>query len=395
MPVGTYGAVKGLTPDELVEVGSQIILGNAYHLGHRPGHETIARWGGLHKMMDWDRPILTDSGGYQVFSLRGLQRIDEGGVDYQTHFDGSRSRMTPQSVLQVQANLGSDICMILDHCPPGDAKPEVVLDAMRRTTKWAQEAADLRRSILSPSQLCFGIVQGGCNLTLREQHISQLRELDFDGFALGGLSVGEPIPLMHQTIGAAAVMLPAEKPRYVMGVGTPFDLLVAVSSGIDMFDCVMPTRHARNGQMFTWRGKINIRKACFRDDLAPVDASCSCLTCRRFTRAYLRHLHSQNDPLYVRLATLHNLAFYHAWVREQREAILNGSFLERKAELRAIVDEFYVPPAGSRPSPKWSKESAASGGGAAAESSQEAVSSTPAELSASGEMPSDFGESEA
>jgi queuine tRNA-ribosyltransferase len=342
MPVGTYGAVKGLTPEELVQAGSQIILGNAYHLGHRPGADAVQRWGGLHKMMDWQRPILTDSGGFQVFSLRGLQKIDDTGVDYQTHFDGSKARMTPRSVLEVQAKLGSDICMILDHCPPGDANPELIAKAMERTTRWAQEAAELRHEILQPGQLCFAIVQGGTNLELRRRHISELCGLDFDGFALGGLSVGEPIDLMHKTIRAIAPLLPSEKPRYVMGIGTPVDLLVAVESGVDMFDCVMPTRHARNGQLFTSLGKINIRRAAFREDLAPPDPECSCLTCRRYTRAYLRHLHQHDDPLYVRLATIHNLTFYHRWIAALRQSLREGRFEEVAGELRRTVETYYL-----------------------------------------------------
>lgn len=341
MPVGTYGAVKGLIPNELWDCGSQIILGNAYHLGHRPGAERIAQMGGLHGMMAWSGPILTDSGGYQVFSLRGLQKIDDEGVDYRTHFDGQKSRMTPRSVLEVQAALGSDICMILDHCPPGDASPEAMREAMDRTTRWAQAASDMRREILGAGQLCFGIVQGGCDESLRKSHLEAIAAMDFDGIALGGLSVGEPIPEMHRIFRSIAPQMPKERPRYVMGIGTPHDLLEAVCAGVDIFDCVMPTRHARNGQLFTWEGKINLRRAEFRHDLRPVDAKCGCLTCKTFSRAYLRHLHDNNDPLYTRLATLHNLTFYHDWVGGLRGALRRGDFPAQVQRYRQILERGY------------------------------------------------------
>ncbi|MEZ4454313.1 MAG: tRNA guanosine(34) transglycosylase Tgt [Nannocystaceae bacterium] len=327
---------QGLDRDDLVEVGSQIILGNSYHLAHRPGAR-IRELGGLHQMAAWERPILTDSGGFQVFSLRGLQKIDDGGVDYQTHFDGSRSRMTPRSVLEVQAAIGSDICMILDHCPPGDAPPAQVREAMDRSTRWAREAAALRPEILCPGQLCFGIVQGGVDLALRRAHLETIAALPFDGVALGGLSVGESIGSMHATIAAIAPEMPTTRPRYVMGIGTPLDLLVAVRSGIDMFDCVMPTRNARNGQLFTFGGRINIRQARYRDDPGPVDPACACRTCRRYGRAYLRHLHEQQDPLYGRLASLHNLFFFHQWVAVMRLALRTGRFAAAVRALEAWV----------------------------------------------------------
>lgn len=350
MPVGTYGAVKGLMRDDLEAAGAQVVLGNAYHLTHRPGAERIARLGGLHRFMGWSRAILTDSGGYQVFSLRGLQRIDDDGVDYRTHFDGSAQRMTPKTVLEGQALLGSDICMVLDHCPPGDAERGVVLDAMRRTTQWAELAATLRSQVLAKDQLCFGIVQGGVDLELRRRHLEEIAALPFDGLALGGLSVGEPTPAMHATIAAVAPMMPAEKPRYVMGIGTPVDLLVAVRSGIDMFDCVMPSRHARNGQLFTWHGRMNIRRAEFREDPAPVDPTCGCAGCRSVSRAYLRHLHSQNDPLYGRLATLHNLHFYAQWVGALRQSLRSGTFDMVSNALSEVITSHYPQgPAGEAP----------------------------------------------
>jgi queuine tRNA-ribosyltransferase len=326
MPVGTYGAVKGVLPEELRAVGSQVILANAYHLTHRPGPERVRAVGGVHGLMHWPGPILTDSGGYQVFSLRSLQKIDDGGVDYQTHFDGSPARMTPRSVLEAEAALGPDICMILDHCPPGDSPREVVRAAMDRTSRWAREAADIRRDILADGQLCFAIVQGGTDLELRREHVETLAQLDFDGFALGGLSVGEPIPQMHATLADIAPRMPASKPRYVMGIGTPADLLAAIRAGVDMFDCVIPSRHARNGQLLSWAGRFNIRNGRFRTDDDPVDPSCACPVCRRFSRSYLRHLHVHADPLYVRLATIHNLYFFHQWVAVQRRAIRAGNY---------------------------------------------------------------------
>ena len=344
MPVGTYGAVKGVDPQELAAVGSQVVLGNAYHLAHRPGAERGARLGGRHRMMGWDRAILTDSGGYQVFSLRGLQSIDDAGVDYRTHFDGSRHRMTPRSVLEVQARLGSDICMVLDHCPPGDAGPAAVRAAMDRTTRWAEEAARLRDGILDPGQLCFGIVQGGVELDLRRAHLSALSDLPFDGLALGGLSVGEPIPQMHATLAAVAPLMPAGRPRYVMGIGQPVDLLVAIASGVDMFDCVIPTRHARNGQLLTFAGRMNIRNGRFRDDDSPPDPGCDCGTCQRFSRAYLRHLHEQHDPLYGRLSTVHNLFMFHELVALARAALRQGTWATVAPDLYAVISASYGAP---------------------------------------------------
>lgn len=343
MPVGTYGAVKGLVPDDLLHCGAQVVLGNAYHLTHRPGAALIERLGGLHGFNRWTRPILTDSGGYQVFSLRGLQKIDDHGVDYRTHFDGSAHRMTPRSVLEVQAQLGSDICMVLDHCPPGDADRATMRAAMERTTRWATEAAGARPKILGPRQLCFGIVQGGTDLEARAEHLEAIAGLPFDGLALGGLSVGEPTEAMHATMAAVAPTMPDDRPRYVMGIGTPHDLLAAVSAGVDMFDCVMPTRHARNGQVFTWRGKINVRNAAWAQEPGPIDPTCGCRTCQTFSMAYLRHLLRQNDPLYGRLATVHNLFFFQQWVVTLRRALREGRFEETRAALSQVISEHYQP----------------------------------------------------
>lgn len=348
MPVGTYGAVKGLLPEELRTVGSQVVLANAYHLTHRPGPERVRSLGGIHGFMHWPGPVLTDSGGYQVFSLRSLQKIDDSGVDYRTHFDGSKARMTPRSVLEAEAAIGPDICMILDHCPPGDADRSAMRAAMERTTRWAREAARLRRDILRPEQLCFGIVQGGTDLELRREHVDALAELDFDGYALGGLSVGEPVPKMHATFAAIAPRMPKHKPRYVMGIGTPADLLAAIRSGVDMFDCVIPSRHARNGQILTFQGRFNIRNGRFRTDDRPPDPDCACPVCSRFSRAYLRHLHVHNDPLYVRLATIHNLYFFHQWVAAQRQAIRAGNYGAVAAALDAVLAERRHPGDGAK-----------------------------------------------
>ena len=339
MPVGTYGAVKGLLPEELRAVGSQIVLANAYHLSLRPGAERIRELGGIHAFTHWPGPMLTDSGGYQVFSLRALQSIDDEGVDYRTHYDGSPARMTPRSVLEGEAGLGPDICMILDHCPPGDADASTLRTAMDRTTRWAEQAAALRRGILLPRQLCFAIVQGGTDLALRREHLARITSLDFDGFALGGLSVGEPVPEMHATLAEIAPRMPADRPRYVMGIGTPADLLAAVRSGVDLFDCVIPSRHARNGQLLGFFGRFNIRNGRFRRDDRPIDPDCRCPVCTRYSRAFLRHLHVHNDPLYVRLATIHNLYFFHQWVAAMREAILAGRFASVAAELARVLQE--------------------------------------------------------
>lgn len=337
MPVGTYGAVKGVSAAELRQVGAQTILANAYHLSHRPGAEAVREWGGVHQLMKWSGPILTDSGGYQVFSLRSLQKITDAGVRYRTHFDGSYHFMSPRSVLETQAALGSDICMILDHCPPGDADTKLRKEAVRRSTLWANEASELRREVLGPGQLCFGIVQGGTDLALRRHHLAELAPLDFDGLALGGLSVGEPVPDMHATMLAVAHEMPREKPRYVMGIGTPADLLVAVRSGVDMFDCVMPTRHARNAQLFSFNGKINIRKSRYRQDPEPIDPACACEACQHFSRRELRHLHVHNDPMYVRMATTHNLYFFAQWVAAMRQALRAGRFGDLVPALEACV----------------------------------------------------------
>ncbi len=329
MPVGTYGTVKAMTPRDLESIGARIILGNTYHLWLRPGLDVVAAHGGLHKMVGWSRPILTDSGGFQVFSLSQLSKLTEEGVTFRSPVDGSPRTLTPEVSMQIQATLGSDICMAFDHLPPGDAAREVVIDAMERTTRWAQRSLAAPRA---PGQKRFGIIQGGPDLALRRRHLAEICALGFDGFALGGFSVGEPIPVMYQLLDELAHELPSDKPRYLMGVGTPRDLLTAVGAGIDMFDCVMPTRNARNGQLFTWRGKIVISNARYRNDLGPPDPDCSCETCRTFSLAYLRHLEACGEILFARAATLHNLHFYLELVTRARQAILEGRYAAFAAE---------------------------------------------------------------
>jgi queuine tRNA-ribosyltransferase len=324
MPVGTAGTVKGLTVGELraEPLDARIVLGNTYHLYLRPGLDVVSTLGGLHRMMAWDRPILTDSGGFQVFSLGDLNAIDDDGVTFRSHIDGSPHRFTPERSMEIQATLGSDIAMAFDQCPPGDAPRELVLRAMARTTAWARRCLAAPRA---PGQALFGIVQGGTDVELRRRHLEELAPLGFDGLAIGGLSVGEPIPEMYRVLDAFADELPADRPRYLMGVGTPDDLRRAVAAGIDMFDCVMPTRNARNGQLFTSQGKVVISNACHRLDAAPLDPECPCETCTRYSRAYLRHLFLAREILYSRLATLHNLTYYLRLVRTLREEILSSA----------------------------------------------------------------------
>jgi queuine tRNA-ribosyltransferase len=323
MPVGTYGTVKAMTPRDLGDIGARIILGNTYHLWLRPGLEVIAAHGGLHRMVGWSRPMLTDSGGFQVFSLSQLSKLSEDGVVFRSPVDGSPRTLTPEVSMAIQATLGSDIAMAFDHCPPGDSSREVVIDAMERTTRWAARCLAAPRA---EGQQRFGIIQGGAQLDLRLRHLEELGGLPFDGFALGGFSVGEPIPVMYQLLDEVAHRMPADKPRYLMGVGTPRDLLTAIGAGIDMFDCVMPTRNARNGQFFTWRGKLVISNARYRMDLSPPDPECACATCRTFSLAYLRHLHACGEILFAHAATVHNLHFYLELVTRARKAILDGRY---------------------------------------------------------------------
>jgi len=322
MPVGTAGTVKAMTADELraPPIDAQIILGNTYHLFLRPGLEILGAAGGLHRFAAWDRPILTDSGGFQVFSLAGINAVDDDGVTFRSHIDGAKHRLTPEVSMEIQRVLGSTIAMVFDQCPPGDADERVHEVALARTTAWAQRCRTQPRA---DGQAVFGIVQGGVDTGRRLRHMAEITALDFDGYALGGLAVGEAIADTYRVLDEVAHQLPARRPRYLMGVGTPADLATGIAAGIDMFDCVMPTRNARNGYLFTRSGpRVNIPNAANKADFGPIDPDCPCATCRTHSRAYLRHLYLAKEILYARLATLHNLTHYACHVRAIRERIL-------------------------------------------------------------------------
>jgi queuine tRNA-ribosyltransferase len=331
MPVGTYGTVKAMSPAELRDVGAQIVLGNTFHLWLRPGLEVIAAHGGLHRLMAWDGPILTDSGGFQVFSLGDLRKITEEGVAFQSPVNGDRLFLTPERSMEIQRVLNSDIVMIFDECTPYPADHDAAAASMRLSLRWARRSRDAHGD--NPNAL-FGIVQGGMFEDLREESLAGLVEIGFDGYAIGGLSVGEPKEDMARILDHIAPRLPADQPRYLMGVGTPEDLVGAVAAGVDMFDCVLPTRNARNGWLFTRYGDIRIRNARYRTDLAPLDETCACYTCRNFSRAYLHHLQRVNEILGARLATLHNLHYYQALMAELRAAIAAGTLSEAQQEFR-------------------------------------------------------------
>lgn len=335
MPVGTKGTVKSVHPQELTvpELDCRILLGNTYHLYLRPGTEVLDEFGGLHHFMQWDRPILTDSGGYQVFSLSKLRKITEEGVRFQSHIDGSPLFLTPESVLEIQRSIGSDICMILDECPPYPCERDYAANSLALTQRWAERARDWIEARRPPGQCYFGIVQGGCYGDLREKAARDLVALDFDGYAIGGLSVGEPVPEMLKAADVAAPVLPEHKPRYAMGLGQPDQLLELISRGIDMFDCVLPTRVARNGTAYTAEGTINLKNAKWeksRELLAPPGETHP--LCDGFTRGYVRHLIKNDEILGLRLLTLHNLAFYLHLMKQVRHAIDDGSFADFKAD---------------------------------------------------------------
>ncbi len=321
MPVGTAGSVKGVRPHELIGIGARIVLSNTYHLYLRPGHEVIAELGGLHAFMGWEGPILTDSGGFQVLSMSGLTRIDDDGVVFRSHLDGSTHLLTPEKSMEIQAALGSDVAMVLDECPPLPADREVIERAVQRTTDWARRSREAYRG----PGVAFGIVQGGPHADLRERSAAELLDLDFPGYAVGGVSVGESAEALARTAWLTATMLPADKPRYLMGVGRPEDLVEAVAAGFDMFDCSMPTRNARNGTLFTSQGRINIKRSEFKRDPRPLDPACSCEACRCHSRAYLRHLFVAGEILSPVLCTLHNLTYYLRLMERLREAIRSGT----------------------------------------------------------------------
>ncbi|HQL75593.1 MAG: Queuine tRNA-ribosyltransferase [Planctomycetes bacterium ADurb.Bin126] len=337
MPVGTAGTVKGVTPDQLAACGARMILGNTYHLMLRPGAEVVAELGGLHKFMGWSGPILTDSGGFQVFSLAHLRRIDDAGVVFQSHVDGSEVELTPRRAVEIQRFLSADVMMQLDECPPGQAPREQVAAAVERSLTWARDCRDAwveldRRSAAGHAQALFGIQQGGTHLDLRERSARELAALDLPGYAVGGLSVGEGHEAMIRVLDEIDNLLPADRPRYLMGVGEPRDILAAVMRGIDMFDCVMPTRNARNAQAFTWTGRLRLRNACHASDRRPLDETCPCYACRTFSRGAIRHFFQADEMLGPILLTLHNLRFFADFMAAIRQAIGEGNLAERSAQ---------------------------------------------------------------
>jgi queuine tRNA-ribosyltransferase len=331
MPVGTYGAVKAVSPEELAATGSQIVLGNTFHLWLRPGLEVIAKFGGLHRFMGWKGPILTDSGGFQVFSLGELRKISEEGVQFASPINGDRLHLTPEESMRIQQVLDSDIAMVFDECTPYPATEKEAADSMRLSMRWAKRS----RQAFGDKNLLFGIVQGGVYEKLRDESLEKLLDISFPGYAIGGLAVGEPKEDRSRVLAHVAPKLPADKPRYLMGMGTPEDLIEAVGAGVDMFDCVLPTRNARNGWLFTRFGDIKIRNARYRDDTAPLDESCACHTCRNFSRAYLHHLQKTSEMLGARLNTLHNLHYYQELMRELRAAIEAGRLAAASRRLLA------------------------------------------------------------
>ena len=332
MPVGTRATVKTLDRADLKALQSQIILGNTYHLNLRPGMETIRAAGGLHAFMSWDLPILTDSGGFQVFSLAKMAKIQEDGVAFQSHIDGASLFLGPREAMAIQRDLASDIAMVFDDCPPYPAEREQVLGAVERTTRWARECRDQPRA---EGQLVFGIIQGGCYRDLREQSAREITAIDFDGYAIGGLSVGEPEPEMLRMAELTAPMLPTDRPRYAMGLGTPVQLVELVARGVDMFDCVLPTRLARNGTAFTFGGAISLKGAAYREDFGPIEGGCDCFTCQNHTRAYLRHLLNVDEILGLRLLTIHNLRCYLRLMEVVRGHLKAGTFGEFRAAFHA------------------------------------------------------------
>jgi len=325
MPVGTLAAVKGLTPDQLRAAGAQMVLANTYHLALRPGADVVAELGGLHGFMGWDGPILTDSGGFQVFSLAKLAQLDDEQVVFRSHIDGSLLELSPERAVEIQQQLGADCIMCLDECPPSDAAPEKIKAAVDRTTRWATRCRDAQTR---DDQALFGIVQGGTDLSLRERSAEGLLPLDFAGYAVGGLSVGEPPPEMYRILDGTVPMLPTDRPRYLMGVGTPTDLLEAVSRGIDLFDCVMPTRNGRNATAFTSGGVVRLRNKKHQRESAPLDPECDCYVCKQFSLGYLRHLFIAREMLGPILISLHNIAYYQRLLRDLRKAIQSQTVTE-------------------------------------------------------------------
>jgi len=366
LPVGTLGTVKAMSPEELEEVGAEMLLCNTYHLYLRPGHEVIASLGGIHRFMNWNRPILSDSGGFQVFSLSALRKIEENGVHFKSHLDGSMHFIGPREAMEIQSSLGSDVAMVLDDCPPYPSSYEYTLASVKRTTKWAAQCKEYHRAKhdekqtpfehplqkegegglpghpsralnREPGQYLFGIVQGGLYTDLRRRSAEEIIGIGFDGYAAGGLSVGEPREKMHEMIYVTATLLPREKPRYLMGIGDLRDVIAGVEAGFDMFDCVMPTRNARNGTLFTSKGRVSIKREEFKTDSGPLDPDCSCYTCRNYSRGYLRHIFLSKEILSMRLNTIHNLYFYFHFFRDMRKSIIEGTFQSFKKRWEAIL----------------------------------------------------------
>ena len=323
MPVGTNATVKAMTPADLMAVNAQIILANTYHLYLRPGHRLVEKMGGLHRFMNWERPILTDSGGFQVFSLGELRKIDENGVKFQSHLDGSYHILTPELAIQIQEALGADIIMCFDECPPATADYEYVRRSLELTTRWAQRCKDAHGR---EGQQLFGIIQGGMHHDLRARSLNEICSIGFDGYALGGLSVGEEKEQMYGVMECCAPLMPQDAPRYIMGIGAPEDLIEAVWHGFDMFDCVMPTRNARNGMLFSSQGRINIKAKIYEEDEGPLDPECGCYVCRNYSRAYLRHLYRAGEILSSNLNTYHNLYYYLDLMQRVRKAIRDNSY---------------------------------------------------------------------
>lgn len=329
MPVGTQATVKTMTPEELKEVNAQIILSNTYHLYLRPGHELVREAGGLHKFMNWDRPILTDSGGFQVFSLGDLRKIKEEGVEFRSHIDGSKHLFTPESVMAVENALGADIIMAFDECTPYPATYEYAKNSLERTSRWLERCKNAHKR---EDQALFGIIQGSTYKELREQSAKEITAIDLPGYGIGGLSVGEPNEKMYEMLDYTTVLMPRNKPRYLMGVGAPDNLLEGVMRGVDMFDCVLPTRIARNGTVFTHTGKLVIRNAEYAHDFRPMEEGCTCYACRNYSRAYIRHLIKANEILGIRLTTIHNIHFLTNLMENMRQAILEDRFVPFKRD---------------------------------------------------------------
>ncbi len=337
MPVGTYGCVKSMSPHDLIDTGTKIILANTYHLYLRPGHKLIEELGGLHRFISWNHPILTDSGGFQVFSLAKLRKITDEGVLFQSHLDGSKHFIRPEDAISIQRSLGSDIIMVFDECAPYPVEKGYIEKSVQRTTEWAKRCLTAMKG--NRDQAIFGIVQGGVYMDMREKSAKELVQMDFDGYAIGGLSVGEEKEIRNRIVRETVPLLPTAKPVYLMGVGKPEDIIDAVTAGVDMFDCVIPTRNARNGTLFTKEGKIVIKNACYSKDERPVDEDCDCYTCRNFSRAYLRHLFTTKELLVYRLNTIHNLFYYQQLMEEIRKAILEDRFMEFREEFYKRINK--------------------------------------------------------